>query len=180
MIVWPRSGRKRGDRDIWGVDFGFKTRGTVEENRLSLAASNLGWGLSNALVLGLAIRFSGLDSSTVPLAAIFLATGALTVVNILPIPGKNAIVAPAIFTMLGLTTTADQSDLTAALVVYRVVPWIEPMLFGIILFLLWRARVRRDTVTTVNDEFGDDRVARPAEPDDPSPRAESQRAAARR
>jgi uncharacterized membrane protein YbhN (UPF0104 family) len=138
------------------VDFGLKTRGTIEENRVSLAASNLGWGLSNALVLGLAIRFSGLDSSTISLAAIFLATGALMVVNILPIPGKNAIVAPAIFTMLGLTTTADQSQLTAALVLYRVVTWIEPMIFGIILFLLWRGRVRRDTVTTVNDEFADD------------------------
>lgn len=156
------------------VDFGFKTRGTIEENRLSLAASNLGWGLSNALVLGLAIRFSGLDSSTISLAAIFLATGVLMVVNMLPIPGKNAIVAPAMFTMLGLATTADQSDLTAALVLYRVVTWIEPMLFGVILFLLWRGRVRRDTVTTVNDEFGDDHVAPAttdalAQPDGPQP-----------
>jgi uncharacterized membrane protein YbhN (UPF0104 family) len=57
--------------------------------------------------------------------------------------------------MLSLTTTADQSDLAAALVLYRVVTWIEPMLFGIVLFLLWRRRVSRDTVTTVNDEFAD-------------------------
>ena len=137
------------------VDFGFKTRGTIEENRTSLAASNFLWGLSNVLVLGLAIRFSGIDSSTISLAGIFLTAGALMVVNILPIPGKNALVAPALFTMLALTTTADQSDLTAALVLYRVVTWIEPMLFGIVLFLLWRRRVRRDTVTTVNDEFAE-------------------------
>jgi uncharacterized membrane protein YbhN (UPF0104 family) len=137
------------------VDFGFKTRGTIEENRTSLVASNFLWGLSNVLVLGLAIRFSGIDSSTISLAGIFLTAGALMVVNILPIPGKNALVAPALFTMLALTTTADQSDLTAALVLYRVVTWIEPMLFGIVLFLLWRRRVRRDTVTTVNDEFAD-------------------------
>jgi uncharacterized membrane protein YbhN (UPF0104 family) len=137
------------------VDFGFKTRGTIEENRTSLVASNFLWGLSNVLVLGLAIRFSGIDSSTISLAGIFLTAGALMVVNILPIPGKNALVAPALFTMLALTTTADQSDLTAALVLYRVVTWIEPMLFGVVLFLLWRRRVRRDTVTTVNDEFAD-------------------------
>ena len=142
------------------VDFGFKTRGTIEENRTSLVASNLLWGLSNVLVLGLAIRFSGLDSSTISLAAIFLASGALMVVNILPIPGKNALVAPALFTMLALTTTADQSQLTAALVLYRVVTWIEPMLFGIVLFFLWRRRVRRDTVTTVNDQFAEDAGAR--------------------
>ena len=137
------------------VDFGFKTRGTIEENRTSLAASNFLWGMSNVLVLGLAIRFSGIDSSTISLAGIFLTAGALMVVNILPIPGKNALVAPALFTMLSLTTTADQSDLTAALVLYRVVTWIEPMLFGIVLFLLWRRRVGRDTVTTVNDEFAE-------------------------
>jgi uncharacterized membrane protein YbhN (UPF0104 family) len=150
------------------VDFGVKTRGTIEENRLSLVASNLGWGLSNALVLGLAIRFSGLDPSTISLAAIFLATGVLMVVNILPIPGKNAIVAPAMFTILALTTTADQSALTAALVLYRVVTWIEPMLLGIILFLLWRGRVRRDTVTTVTDEFADDHAV-PATADGHAP-----------
>jgi uncharacterized membrane protein YbhN (UPF0104 family) len=158
------------------VDFGVKTRGTIEENRLSLAASNIAWGLSNALVLGLAIRFTGLDSSTISLAAIFLATGALMVVNILPIPGKNALVAPALFTMLGLTTTADQSDLTAALVLYRVVTWIEPMLLGIVLFFLWRARVRRDTVTTVNDAFAGDAATPPsgdghAQADGPKPSA---------
>lgn len=143
------------DLEVSVVDFGFKTRGTIEENRTSLAASNFLWGMSNVLVLGLAIRFSGIDSSTISLAGIFLTAGALMVVNILPIPGKNALVAPALFTMLALTTTADQSDLTAALVLYRVVTWIEPMLFGVVLFLLWRRRVRRDTVTTVNDEFAD-------------------------
>ena len=156
------------------VDFGFKTRGTIEENRTSLMASNFSWGLSNVLVLGLAIRFSGIDSSTISLAGIFLTSGVLMVVNILPIPGKNALVAPALFTMLALTTTADQSDLTAALVLYRVVTWIEPMLLGIVLFLLWRRRVSRDTVTTVNDEFADDQVAPtpasgPAGPGDSTP-----------
>lgn len=134
------------------VQFGVKTRQTVETNRVSLVVSNLAWGLSNVLVLGLAIRFAGLDSATVPIAAIFLASGVLMVVNILPIPGKNALIAPSMFTLLALTTAADQSALTAALVIYRVVTWIQPMLIGCVLFLVWRYRVRRDTVTTVNDE----------------------------
>lgn len=144
------------------VDFGLKTRGTIETNAVSLVASNLGWGISNVLVLGLCIRFSGLDSSTMPLASIFLATGALMVVNILPIPGKNALVAPALFTMLSLTSTADQSELTAALVLYRLVTWIEPMLFGCVLFLVWRFRVRRDSVTTVNRELDEEPASVPA------------------
>jgi uncharacterized membrane protein YbhN (UPF0104 family) len=138
------------------VEFGRSTRGTVDQNRRSLVASNLGWGLSNILVLGLAIRFSGLDAATVPFAAICLATGVMMVVNILPIPGKSALIAPTMFTLLSLTTTADQSALTAALLLYRVVTWIEPMLIGCILFFLWRYRVRKDTVTTVNRDADED------------------------
>jgi hypothetical protein len=37
-----------------------------------------------------------------------------------------------------------------------VVTWIEPMLIGCILFFLWRYRVRKDTVTTVNRDADED------------------------
>ncbi len=134
------------------VEFGQRTRGTVQANRGSLVASNLAWGISNVLVVLLALRFSGLGPDVVSLAEVFLATGLLMVVNILPIPGKSALVAPHLFSLLGLTTTQEQSAMSAGILLYRVVTWILPMLVGVVMFLLWRRRVRRDTVTTVNLE----------------------------
>lgn len=138
--------------DIAGsvVEFGQRTRGTVRANRGSLIASNLAWGISNVLVVLLALRFSGLGPDAVSLAEVFLATGVLMVINLLPIPGKSALVAPTLFSLLGLTSQADQSALSAGILLYRVVTWIMPMLIGVVMFLLWRRRVRRDTVTTVN------------------------------
>ena len=52
------------------------------------------------------------------------------VVNILPIPGKSALAAPTLFTIMSLTSDADQSAMTAAILLYRVVTWLLPMPVG--------------------------------------------------
>ena len=93
-------------------------------------ASNLAWALGNAVVLLLAMRFSGLDSSTVPLATALLASGYLMVVNVLPVPGMSALAAPSCSSILSLTSDADQSAMAAALPLYRVVTWLLPMPVG--------------------------------------------------
>ena len=134
----------------------------METNRRSLLAANLCWALSNALVLGLALRFSGLDTSAVSAAGILLATSLIMAVNVLPIPGINAIIVPQLSSILGLTTETEQSEPTAALTLYRVTTWILPMMIGAVMFFVWRFRVRRDTVTTVNEDAADDAGAQPA------------------
>ena len=149
------------------VDFGRRTRGTAETNRRSLLAANLSWALSNALVLGLALRFSGLDTSAVSAAGILLATSLIMVVNVLPIPGINAIIVPQLSSILGLTTETEQSELTAALALYRATTWILPMMIGAVMFFVWRYRVRGDTVTTVNEDADDGAGAEPEGADDP-------------
>ena len=98
-----------GDVERSVVSFGQRTRATVTSNGPWLLVSNLAWALGNAAVLLMAMRFSGLDSSTVPLATALLACGYLMVVNLLPIPGKSALAAPTLFTIMSLTTDADQS-----------------------------------------------------------------------
>jgi putative heme transporter len=129
------------------VEFSGRMRGTVATRWRSLTAANLAWALASFLVLLMAIRFSGLDAQAVPLVPAFLAMGLLLVVNLLPIPGKNALIAPALFTLLALTTDAEQSALTAALLLYRVITWILPIFVGGTTFFAWRYRVRRDVVT---------------------------------
>ncbi len=146
------------------VDFGRKTRGTAQENRVPLLASNLAWGLSNVLVLGMALRFSGLDSTTLTGAEILLMTGIVMVVNVLPVPGINALIVPDLSAAMGLTTTTEQSQLTAALTLFRVCTWILPMIIGVGMFFVWRYRVRKDTVTTVNADSSDDGGWAPVRP----------------
>lgn len=125
------------------VKFGARTRDTIDRNGRSLLVSNLAWGFSNALVLLLCMRFTGLDADTVSGTAVVLSAGLIMAINMLPIPGKDALAVTWIATVLGLTATTDVSELGTALLLYRLVTWILPMPVGGVFFLLWRARVRK-------------------------------------
>ena len=125
------------------VDFGRRTRHTLDHNGRALILSNVVWGLSNALVMGLSMRFSGLDSTSVSAVAVVLAAGLVMAINMLPIPGKDALAITWVSSILGLTSTVDVSDLGTAMLLYRLVTWILPMPVGGVAFLLWRRRVRK-------------------------------------
>lgn len=126
------------------VDFGRRTQDTLDRNGRSLVISNVGWGLSNALVMLLCLRFSSVSSDSVPLAAVVLTAGLMMAINMLPIPGKDALAVSWIATILGLTSSTDISNLGTAMLLYRLVTWILPMPVGAVFFLLWRSRVRRN------------------------------------
>ncbi len=161
MHLFGRSPSKDLEEEV--VGFGRKTRGTIESNRRSLIASNIAWALSNALVLGMSLRFSGLDASVLSAAEMLFATSVIMMINVLPIPGINAIIVPQLSSLLGLTTQTQQSQLTAALTLYRATTWILPMMIGCLMFFVWRYRVRRDTVTTVPDDGAGEAPAEAAE-----------------
>jgi uncharacterized membrane protein YbhN (UPF0104 family) len=153
-VVWVMARFHRhpaGDIERSVVSFGQRTRDTVHANGAQLGLSNLTWAFGNVVILLMAMRFSGLDSTTVPFATALLACGFLMVVNLLPIPGKSALAAPALFTITSLTSEADQSAMTASILLYRVVTWLLPMPVGGAMFFSWRVRVRRDTVATVEE-----------------------------
>jgi uncharacterized membrane protein YbhN (UPF0104 family) len=130
------------------VTFGRRIGTTLDRNAIELTASNLAWGMSNALVMLLCLRYSGITSSQVSGAAVVLATGLIMALNMLPIPGKDALAVTWIAGILQLSGSATLSDLGTAMLLYRVVTWILPMPVGLVAFFVWRVRVRRDTATT--------------------------------
>jgi uncharacterized membrane protein YbhN (UPF0104 family) len=134
------------------VKFGARTRGTIDTNGRSLVLSNLSWGLANTLIMGMAIRFSGLGYDTLTAAGVLLATGLTMAINMLPIPGKDALAVTWLAGILALSAGTESSELGTALLLYRLVTWILPMPVGGITFFTWRYRVRRDKVTTVDDD----------------------------
>ncbi|MFZ0322623.1 MAG: YbhN family protein [Actinomycetes bacterium] len=149
--VWHRVHRTPPDNlEDSIVKFGARTRGTIDANGRALIASNVAWGLANALIMAMAIRFSGLDWNTISPSAVLLTTGLTMAINMLPIPGKDALAVPWLAGILSLTSDADTSALGTALLLYRLVTWILPMPVGGVTFFAWRYRVRRDKVTTVD------------------------------
>jgi uncharacterized membrane protein YbhN (UPF0104 family) len=130
------------------VKFGARTRGTLDEKQRSLVLSNISWGLANTLIMALSLRFSGLGQGSLSNALVLLATGLTMAINLLPIPGKDALAVSWLAGILSLTTSTETSDLGTALLLYRLVTWVLPMPIGGITFLAWRHRVRRDKLST--------------------------------
>ncbi len=130
------------------VKFGARTKSTIDGNGRVLIMANVTWGLSNALVMLLVMRFSGLTSDSVSASAVVLTTGLVMALNMLPIPGKDALAVGWVAGILSLTSNSATSDLGTALLLYRMVTWILPMPVGLVASLLWRRRVRLDTVDT--------------------------------
>jgi uncharacterized membrane protein YbhN (UPF0104 family) len=133
------------------VKFGGRIGGTLATNGRSLIASNFAWGFSNVFLMALALRFSGLTESLLSPASMVLATGLTMALNMLPIPGKDALATSTFAAVLGLTTTTEINDFGTGLLLYRLCTWILPMPVGAAAFFAWRYRVRRDEVTTVPD-----------------------------
>jgi uncharacterized membrane protein YbhN (UPF0104 family) len=145
--------RRSPPQDVVGavVRFGQRTRTTLDTNGRSLVASNLAWGLSNAVVMGMVLRFSGLGPDELSVTEAVLTTGLVMAINMLPIPGKDALVVSYLAGILSLTASSDVSALGTALLLYRMITWILPMPVGLITFLAWRHRVRADKVNTVDE-----------------------------
>lgn len=139
------------DLELSVVSFGARIGGTITTNGRSLIASNIVWGMSNVLMMALALRFSGLTESMLSPASMVLATGMTMALNVLPIPGKDALATSALTSILHLTTTAETNAFGAGLLLYRLCTWILPMPVGALAYFAWRWRVRRDKVATVTD-----------------------------
>jgi uncharacterized membrane protein YbhN (UPF0104 family) len=99
--------------------------------------------------MAMALRFAGLDWATISTTTVVLTTGLVMAINVLPIPGKDALAIPWLVSVLSLTTDGETTALGTALLLYRLVTWILPMPVGGATFFTWRHRVRKDNVTTV-------------------------------
>lgn len=127
------------------VRFGQRMRGTVDTNMRQIVAANVTWGFTNVLVMGLAIRYSGLTSGSLSATEIVLVTGAAMALNSIPIPGGFGITETVLLAMIAFPTGQEESLFTAALLLYRTFTWLLPFPVGGLFFFAWRWRVRRHT-----------------------------------
>lgn len=128
--------------------FSHRVRGTLTTNYRGIAAANLSWGLANALVLLLAVRFSGLDATALTVTETVLLAGAAMALNSIPIPGGFGITEAGLLAIASFSTSEETAAFTAALFLYRVFTWLLPMPVGGAAFLAWRWRIRRETSST--------------------------------
>lgn len=125
------------------VEFGKRMRGTLETNLPQIVVANVTWGFANALVMLLALRFSGLTSGSLSTAEVLLVSGATMALNSIPVPGGFGITEAALLALVGFSTSQETTLFTAGLFLYRIITWLLPMPVGGCFFFAWRWRIRR-------------------------------------
>ncbi len=132
------------DIEAGAVDFGKNSKVVAIGNFWPIAISNIVWGLSCYLVLLLATRFCGIDSSIMSSAYLLFITGVMLMLNSLPIPGSGAGVTETILlTTISFPNTQVQSAFTAALLLYRVYTFLLPFPIGSVAYFTWRYQIRK-------------------------------------
>ena len=132
------------DIETGAVDFGKNSKEVAIGNFWPIAISNIVWGLSCYLVLLLATRFCGIDSSIMSSTYLLFITGVMLMLNSLPIPGSGAGVTETILlTTISFPSTQVQSAFTAALLLYRLYTFILPFPIGSVAYFTWRYQIRK-------------------------------------
>lgn len=137
--------RKKPAADIeaGAVDFAKNSKDVAIGNFWPIAISNIVWGLSCFLVLLLATRFCGIDSSVMSASYLLFITGIMLMLNSLPIPGSGAGVTETILlTNINFPNTQVQSAFTAALILYRLYTFLLPFPIGAVAYFTWRYQIR--------------------------------------
>jgi uncharacterized membrane protein YbhN (UPF0104 family) len=125
------------------VDFGENSKGVALNHFWPIALSNLFWGFTCYLILLLATRFCGIDSSVMSAAYLLFITGAMLMLNALPLPGSGAgITETILLTNMSFPNTQVQTAFTAALILYRVYTFLLPFPIGGVAYFVWRYQIR--------------------------------------
>lgn len=106
----------------------------------SLTATMLLSQLLGALVLGVAVRMSGLGQDEVGWDRIVVAFGAMWLAAfVAPTPGGLGVAEAALIAVLGVgLATSEQAQLVAAVLLFRFATWFLPIPLGLIAYLYWR------------------------------------------
>ncbi len=107
----------------------------------SLTATMLLSQVLGALTLGVALRLMGTSSDEVGWDRIVVAFGAMSLaVFLAPTPGGLGVADAVLIAVLGVgMTTAQQGELVAAVVLFRMATWLLPVPLGLIAYLYWRS-----------------------------------------
>jgi uncharacterized protein (TIRG00374 family) len=136
--------RQPSDEDFVAATLRFREgiAQTWKERGLRVSCAVVGNYVVQGMIFGLSIRAVGLDSSEVPLGAIavvYTVVRLLTIVNFTP---GGVGVTEALYTtaLLAVTDGADQSQVVAAVFLFRGLTYIGPILLGAVSLLIWRFR----------------------------------------
>ena len=125
------------------VDFGQNSKDVALNHFWPIAVSNVVWGISCYVILLLAVRFCGIDSSIMSPTYLLYITGIMLLLNSMPIPGSGAGVTEAILlTNMYFPTPQVQAAFTAALLLYRAYTWLLPFPIGGVAYFTWRYQIR--------------------------------------
>lgn len=125
------------------VDFSEKSRKVAIGNFWPIAISNILWGFVSFIVLLVAARVCGIDSSTMSAAYLLFITGIMLALNSLPIPGSGVGVTEGLLlSVMTFPSSEVQSAFTAALILYRVFTWVWPLPVGAVAYFVWRYQIR--------------------------------------
>lgn len=138
---------RRSDRPL--ADVLERTRGdagTLFQHQWPVALWSV--ALFTAAQVGLmimAVRFMGIPDDALPPAAVFIAFGVVQGVTVLPITAGNVGVAETAWVgvMGALAGQEYVNQVTAAVLVYRVLTWLAIIPLGGIALLIWRVTTRR-------------------------------------
>ncbi|AYJ49218.1 lysylphosphatidylglycerol synthase transmembrane domain-containing protein [Rhodococcus sp. P1Y] len=122
------------------TEFRVNLLGRVRTCWRSLTATMVLSQLLGALVLGVAVRMSGLDHHEIGWDRIVVAFGAMWLAAfVAPTPGGLGVAEAALIAVLGvgLDTTA-QAQLVAAVLLFRFATWFLPIPLGLVSYLYWR------------------------------------------
>lgn len=129
-------------RDMEAVlaDFRVHLLGRVRTCWRSLTATMLLSQLLGALVLGVAVRMSGIGHDQIGWDRIVVAFGAMWLAAfIAPTPGGLGVAEAALIAVLGVgLATSEHAELVAAVLLFRFATWLLPIPLGLIAYLYWR------------------------------------------
>jgi uncharacterized protein (TIRG00374 family) len=132
------------DVDQRVVDFRDQMRTMLHNRWHALTLAMLVSQLTACFVLGAAVRMQGFDNATISWSRIIAAFGVMSLASLVaPTPGGLGVAEVALVAVLGAgLPQSDQTAVTAAVLLFRLATWLEPIPIGAGSYLFWRRTTR--------------------------------------
>ena len=126
----------------WVLSLRSQLAGVAHDRGAKLTVTTLAGECSAVLVLVVSLRLMGIDHTEVGIALAVVAYGGASLASmVVPTPGGVGVAEAALLAILGTSVPeAQDAQLTAAVVLYRMATWLLPTLLGIPSYVWWRYR----------------------------------------
>jgi uncharacterized protein (TIRG00374 family) len=135
------------------VDFRDQLRTMLKSRWHALTLAMLVSQLTACFVLGVAVRMQGFDNATISWSRIIAAFGVMSLASLVaPTPGGLGVAEVTLVAVLGAgLPQSDQAAVTAAVLLFRIATWLEPIPIGAASYLFWRRTKRWRMTETERD-----------------------------